>query len=160
MCNKIQILGDSISLGYGLRSEDKSFVDILKDQLGVGIDVYAECGWTLQDLINNVPLLDNKIEKYEISVLFIGTNGIVSVEEYNYLIHLLFKKSNRVIVCTVPISSHNNRIICQCVEKINVEFCDINRNWTNEFFLKDEIHPNSIGHRQIAKFLLEKLNNC
>lgn len=157
MHNTIQVWGDSISLGYGLENVDQSYVSILQRHLETEIDVYAECGRTIQDLIRILPEIVS--HKYNISIVFIGTNGSFSADEYSYLISTLKKNSERVIACTLPVLSDKNRVISDVTAKTDVELCDINKHWDDIFFLKDGVHPNYLGHEYIAKALLDIINN-
>ena len=69
---KIYIIGDSISLGYGLNIKELSYVELLKKDELYDILIDAQCGRNLEDAIQDykTPLGISA----DILVLFIGTN--------------------------------------------------------------------------------------
>lgn len=78
---RVLLLGDSISVGYGLTDEQLSFVKLISKKYQFTLDVIAKCGMTIQDVL--------KIDiatKYDIAIIFIGTNGSVSSTEIDSLI--------------------------------------------------------------------------
>lgn len=155
MCKRIQVLGDSISVGYGLRDNEPSFVTLLESHPELSIDTFALCGQTTFDLIQNIKLKQSVF--YDTSIILIGTNGSVTSHEVATLISEVRKTSNNIIICTVPIITVNNDVIRNVARKYQVTLADINIDWKSEYFLQDLIHPNKEGHYYIYKKLLDLL---
>lgn len=156
MNKRVLVLGDSISLGYGLESEEHSYVKIIENNFGVFIDVIAECGQTVG---SQIKILESSAihEAYDITIIFLGSNGTASEEEFERLFYLTKAFSNKIIICTVPIKTENNDIIYAEYKKHGMILCDINQNWHPEYFLPDNIHPNIAGHSYISKALANLL---
>lgn len=157
MCKRIQILGDSISVGYGLSKDEMSFVTLLEKHSEFVIDVFAFCGQTTQDLIQNLKQKPPVAVKYDVSIILIGTNGSLSNLEFSSLITEVSKTSKEIIACTVPIETSNNNVIREIANQYPIVLSDINKGWKNEYFMSDEIHPNKDGHLYLYKNLFDIL---
>lgn len=151
---RVLLLGDSISVGYGLTDEQLSFVKLISKKYQFTLDVIAKCGMTIQDVL--------KIDiatKYDIAIIFIGTNGSVSSTEIDSLIFRVQDNCSHIIICTVPIITSNNEILRSVSLTSPIALCDLNNGWKDEYFLDDKIHPNEQGHNyiyeQLSKILIK-----
>lgn len=157
---KIYIIGDSISLGYGLNIKELSYVELLKKDELYDILIDAQCGRNLEDAIQDykTPLGISA----DILVLFIGTNGMINKEKLRNFILRIKTNKNMVIVCNTITRSENNRIIQECCSECNVILCDLMSKFItlDNLMQLDKIHPNDKGHYIIYKTLKMHLNKC
>lgn len=150
---RVLLLGDSISVGYGLSDGLMSFVTLINKQYHFSFEVIAQCGMTIQDLL--------KIDiegTYDIVIVFIGTNGSVSSKEIAKLVSQVQQRCSNIILCTVPIATSNNEVLASVSHTSHLILCDLNKGWKEDYFLEDNIHPNEQGHQFIYDQLSKILN--
>ena len=150
---RVLLLGDSISVGYGLSDDQMSFVTLIDKKYHFSFDVIARCGMTIQDLLK----IDIE-STYDIAIIFIGTNGSVSSKEITELVGLVHERCFNIILCTVPIVTSNNDVLASVSHTSHLILCDLNKGWKEGYFLEDNIHPNEQGHLFIYDQLSKILN--
>lgn len=155
---KINIIGDSISLGYGLSSEDESYVNLLAKLNPFEVSVFAKCGYDLDAVFHDLNLMS---KESDIWVIFIGTNGNIESKKLLSLIHYLKTPENHIIICNLMIESNNNIIINTIPLEEGITICDLNKQVKNkeELMQDDNIHPNVKGHRVIFNELFRIINS-
>lgn len=152
----LTIIGDSISLGYGLDADEPSYVDMIADLNEYEIILKAKNG---NDL-NSIMLYINEInERSDACIVFIGTNGTLTKGIFLLLIKHLKTITNKIILCNLAIKSENNQIIRDVALSEHISLCNLNEDMVNNksLFLKDSVHPNRSGHETIYLKLLKYL---
>lgn len=154
---KIGIIGDSISLGYGLAPEEESYVDLLVKLDLFEVSVFAKCGNDLDTVFNDLNLISKGAD---IWIIFLGTNGCIEREKLLSIIQYFKTIENHIIVCNLMIDSENNTIIYSIPIEEGIIICDLKKQSKNkeELLQKDNIHPNIKGHRVIFNELLRIIN--
>ncbi len=151
------IIGDSISVGYGLQKNEHSFVDMLSELAGFHILLKAGCGDDIFSVISKLDKLNNHSNQ---CVIFIGTNGILKERQLIQLVRHIKRLTDRIILCNLLVDSSKNNIIKNVSIKENTLFCDLNLCFkgNSNLLRKDKIHPNNEGHYIIYRELLKLLN--
>lgn len=154
---KLNIIGDSISLGYGLSDSDLSYSQLLNKTGLYDIDIYAKCGATLTEMLQEVI---TETIKPGISIVYLGNNGVIDKNILVRFIDLLHEHKNDIIICTLINKNDNNSSIYNVCRSMNIKICDLANQilkYETQLF-EDKIHPNKFGHNEIFKCISNSIS--